>query len=95
MVRRAEQPGRRGGHLTWFEPRRLKGKVSARLKERRVEQLLQLEHRERVDAVVGRKKGGDERDAQVRHRQVAQQQLGIVLAKRAPGRGGRVLAKIR
>ena len=51
-----------------------------------------------MDAVLGREEGDDERDAQVGDRQVAEQQLGIVLAERLGSRvliGRCELAKVR
>mmetsp|Transcript_42701 Transcript_42701/g.142098 ORF Transcript_42701/g.142098 Transcript_42701/m.142098 type:complete len:709 (-) Transcript_42701:423-2549(-) len=82
VVRRAEQLGRGGGHVLRLELGRPGGQVGARLEEHRVEQRLQLRHLQQVDAVLRRKEGDDERDAQVGHRQVREQQLGVVLAER-------------
>ena len=83
VVRRAEERRRRRRHVDGFEPRLVQGQVVAGLEEHGVEQLLQLRRLERVDAVVGGEEGDDERDAEVRRRQVREQQLGVVLAQRA------------
>ena len=83
VVRRAEERRRRRRDVDGFEPRLVQGQVVARLEEDGVEQLLQLRRLERVDAVVGGEEGDDERDAEVRRRQVREQQFGVVLAQRA------------
>ena len=48
-----------------------------------------------MDAVVGGKEGGDERDAQVRDGKVGEEQLRVVLSEGAAARGGVVLAEVR
>ena len=88
VVRRAEQLGRRRRHVLRLELGGAARQVGARLEEDGVEQRLQLGHLQQVDAVLRREEGDDERHAQVRHRQVGEQQLGVVLAERL---GRRVL----
>jgi len=92
-MRCAEQLGRRGGHIHRLHGRRRVGQVRSGLEEDSVEERLELWGLERMAPVVGREEGRDERDAQVRDRQVTEQQLGVLLAKRA--RVGHVqLAKV-
>jgi hypothetical protein len=92
-MRCAEQLGRRGGHIHRLHGRRRVGQVRSGLEEDSVEERLELWGLERMAPVVGGEEGRDERDAQVRDRQVTEQQLGVLLAKRA--RVGHVqLAKV-
>eukprot|EP00966_Prymnesium_polylepis_P200545 4646809-Prymnesium_polylepis.1 len=87
VMRRAEERRHRRGHVDGLHSGRVERQVAARLKEHGVEQRLQLAALQRVDAVVGGEERDDERHAQVRHREVREQQLGIVLtecARRVP-----------
>ena len=81
-MRCAEQLGRRGGHIHRLHALGLEGKVVAGLEQGGIKEALQLWGLEGVDAVIRCEEGDDERDAQIRDRQVAKQQLGVVLAKR-------------
>mmetsp|Transcript_32092 Transcript_32092/g.84032 ORF Transcript_32092/g.84032 Transcript_32092/m.84032 type:complete len:633 (+) Transcript_32092:3256-5154(+) len=81
VVRSAEERWRRGGHVDGLEAGRRERQVVAGLEQHGIEERLQLVRLQRVDAVVGGEEAHHERDAQVGHGEVREQQLGVVLAE--------------
>ena len=79
--RRQEFVARRR-HRLRRDGRRGEAQVAARLEEHGVEQAPERPARELVDAVLGREEREDQRQADVGHREVAQQQLRVALAQR-------------
>jgi hypothetical protein len=75
-----------GWHVDWNGRRLVCAgwrQVPSRLEKHGIEDGLQLGRLERVDTVIGGEEGDDERDAQVRHRQVLKEQLRVLLPKSA------------